>query len=107
MLPESSLRSRRSADQPAGRAVLRWFRGARAVANLTMAIDDEAPRRARIKALKQGVTVNGLLRDYLEAYAGDRSDLQRAWERTLEISRESKAGSGGHTWTRDELHERG
>jgi hypothetical protein len=76
------------------------------MANLTIAIDDEALRRARIKALSQGVSVNALLRNYLEAYAGDRSELKRAWEQILEISRESRAGSGGRKWTRDELHER-
>ena len=37
------------------------------MANLTITIDDELLRRARLRALEQGTSVNALLRDYLTA----------------------------------------
>jgi plasmid stability protein len=36
------------------------------MSNLTITIDEETLRRARIRALEQGTSVNALLRDYLE-----------------------------------------
>ncbi|TDJ07174.1 MAG: MerR family transcriptional regulator, partial [Deltaproteobacteria bacterium] len=42
------------------------------MANLTISIDEEVLKLARIKALKQGTSVNAVLRDYLESYSGSR-----------------------------------
>lgn len=39
------------------------------MANLTITLDDELLRRARMRALEQDTSVNALLRDYLEAFA--------------------------------------
>jgi plasmid stability protein len=77
------------------------------MANLTITIDDETLRLARIRALHQGTSVNALLREYLEAYAvTDRT--RQALDGFLELARRSRASSGaaGRRWTRDELHER-
>ncbi len=38
--------------------------------NLTITVDDEVLRRARIRALSQGTSVNAVLREVLESYAG-------------------------------------
>jgi predicted HicB family RNase H-like nuclease len=35
--------------------------------NLTITVDDEVLRRARIRALQQGTSVNVLLREFLES----------------------------------------
>lgn len=77
------------------------------MANLTITVDDEELRRARMRALEQGTSVNALLREYLAAYAGAREAQARTTQRVLEIARRSGAGSGGSRWTREELHERG
>jgi len=42
----------------------------RDMANLAITIDDALLKRARMRALEQGTSVNALLREYLEAYAG-------------------------------------
>jgi tetratricopeptide (TPR) repeat protein len=39
------------------------------MANLTIVIDDDVLRRARIRALEQGTSVNAILRGYLETFA--------------------------------------
>lgn len=74
--------------------------------NLTITIDDEALRKARIRALEQGTSVNAVVREFLEAYGGVRAEQRAAVEEFLEIARRSGAGRGGRSWTRDELHDR-
>jgi len=79
----------------------------RAMANLTITIDDALLRRARIRALEQGTSVNALLREYLVAYAGSAQLQARALADLLELSAGATSRRGAATWTRDELHERG
>lgn len=77
------------------------------MANLTLSLDDEVLRRARMRALEQGTSVNAVVRDYLTAYAG-MGEVELGTRRFLELARASAAGSGsgGRRWRRDELHER-
>ncbi|MGH7483140.1 MAG: hypothetical protein ACRELV_13375 [Longimicrobiales bacterium] len=77
------------------------------MANLTITVDDEALRRARIRALQQETSVNAVLRAFLESYAGVRADQEAALRGLLELSDASQAGRGGSAWTREDLHERG
>ena len=77
------------------------------MANLTLSIDDDLLRRARIKALEHGTSVNALLREYLEAFTGT-GKAKAALEAFIEIA-ERHRGQGpdqGRTWTRDELYDR-
>jgi plasmid stability protein len=76
------------------------------MANLTIAIDDEVLKQARIRAIEQGTSVNAVLRDYLASYAGTKASQEKAVKRLLRLSQRAKARRGGHQWTRDELHER-
>lgn len=73
--------------------------------NLTITVDEEVLRRARIRALEQGTSVNRVLGEYLAAYAGAPSQEQ-AVARALAVARRAPAGSGGRRWRRDELYER-
>lgn len=77
------------------------------MSNLTVTIDDDVLRRARIRALQEGTSVNAMVRRYLAGYAG-RSPAPAAMTRFVERARASSAGSGPHgrQWTRDELHDR-
>lgn len=76
------------------------------MANLTVTIDDEVLRKARIRALELGSSVNRLVAEYLGAFAAD--EQHRTVESILELARQSKAGSGpsGRSWSRDELYDR-
>jgi len=76
------------------------------MANLTLTIDGDLLRRARIRALERDTSVNALVRDYLERFAGHAA-AQDATRALLELSEQSEAGSGprGRTWTRDELYD--
>ncbi|HXD53224.1 MAG TPA: DUF6364 family protein [Solirubrobacteraceae bacterium] len=77
------------------------------MANLTLTIDAELLKRARIRALERDTSVNALVREYLEELAaGDRDE--RSLRAFLAITELQHAGSGpkGRSWTRDELHGR-
>lgn len=77
------------------------------MANLTITVDERVLKRARVKALEQGTSVNAVLRSYLEQYAGDIDARQKALEEILTLSKASSAARGRRRWTRDELHARG
>ena len=76
------------------------------MANLTIVIDDAVLRRARVKAARLGTSVNAVLREYVQAWAGGRDTRARALSSLIERSQRARSGRGGRTWTRDELHER-
>jgi len=76
------------------------------MANLTITVDEEVLRQARIRALEQGKSVNAILAEYLRSYA-DRTTAQvDATQTLIGLSRKSTSSRGGRRWTRDELHER-
>lgn len=76
--------------------------------NLTVVIDDNLLKRARMRALDQGTSVNAVVREQLERYAGDDDAIRHAMKAFLTIAQNADAGSGpgGRSWTRDELHDR-
>lgn len=76
------------------------------MANLTIAVEDDVLKKARLKALEQGTSVNALLRDYLTHFAGAHAVQQHAARGFLALAAKSKSRRGGRHWTRDELHER-
>lgn len=77
------------------------------MANLTITVDPEVLRRARIRALERGESVNSYLSEALRRFAGPDLDRQaEAFARIDAIADAAGTGSpvGGRTWTRDDLH---
>ena len=75
--------------------------------NLTLTVDEEVLRRARIRALELGTSVNALVRDYLGRLAG-RSAAAEGVVEFLAATQGAGAGSGpeGRTWARDDIYDR-
>jgi plasmid stability protein len=75
--------------------------------NLTLTVDEEVLRRARIRALELGTSVNALVREYLRQLAG-RSTAAEGVAEFFQATRGAGAASGrqGRAWTRDELYDR-
>ena len=75
--------------------------------NLTLTVDEDTLRMARIKALELGTSVNALVREYLKQLAG-RSTAAEGVAEFFEATKGAGAGSGaeGRSWSRDELYER-
>jgi plasmid stability protein len=75
------------------------------VANLTLSVDDELLRRARIRALEEGTSVNALVRAYLQRFtAGPAED--GVFDALTRVAGRSTRTGPERRWTRDELHER-
>jgi hypothetical protein len=70
-----------------------------------LVVDEDVLRRARVRALQQGTSVNALVRAYLARVAGESEAALGVAEFFAAVSG-AGAGSGGRTWTRDELHDR-
>jgi hypothetical protein len=75
--------------------------------NVTLTVDEEILRRARIRALEMGTSVNALVREYLGRLAG-RSTAAEGIAEFFKATQGAGAGSGpaGRTWTRDDLYDR-
>jgi hypothetical protein len=76
------------------------------VTNITVAVDPEALKRARKRAIDEGTSVNAVLGTYLASYAGLSREREQAAASILKLSRAAHSTSQGRRWTRDELHER-
>ena len=77
------------------------------MANVTLSINDELLKAARIIALERDTRLNELVRQYLESLAaGERAYRTSAVAELREAWSKSKAVVGEKTWSRDELHER-
>jgi aspartate 1-decarboxylase len=84
------------------------------VANLTISVDDEILKKARIKALEQGTSVNAILAERLAAYANQNAAQARAGRALVALAAANRKSGGkarskvrrGRRWTRDDLHER-
>jgi molybdenum-dependent DNA-binding transcriptional regulator ModE len=77
------------------------------MANLTITVDESTVEKARRRASEEGTSVDALLREYLEEYAGVRRERLEAGRKLLELARNSGAGSGGEGLPkREELYDR-
>ena len=76
-----------------------------AKANLTVQLDEEVIRRARVVAAKRGTSVSALVAKELESLVEADERYEAA---TLRAARALGAvtGRGGRSWRRDELHDR-
>jgi hypothetical protein len=74
------------------------------MANLTIAVDQELLKRARLKALREGTSVNRLLRERLESYVEDDRRRRKAIRDLLRLSRSARSGSGGRRVRREDVY---
>jgi hypothetical protein len=75
--------------------------------NVTITVDEQTLKRARMRALEEGTSVNAVLRDYLETYSGVRRERREAWRKILESAKSSGMSSGGKGLPkREELYDR-
>jgi hypothetical protein len=76
------------------------------MANVTLSIDEENLKRARIHALEQGTSLNAVIRSFVKEYAAGSERYQRITESILTRAETLTASSEGHRWHRDDLYER-
>lgn len=74
-------------------------------ANLTLQLDEDVIRRARVVAARRGTSVSALVARELDGLVERDARYEDAWGRAEEIMKRVVA-RGGRSWRRDELHDR-
>lgn len=77
--------------------------------NLTISVDNDVLKQARIRALQENTSVNAVLGRYIEKYAYVDQQRLRRKERLkllLEMARKYEIDREGLSWNRDSLYER-
>ena len=71
--------------------------------NVTLAIEDEVLRKARIRAVKEGTSVNEVIRRHLAQYGSQDERLREAMDRILESSAKYQGRLKGG-WKREDAY---
>lgn len=71
--------------------------------NLTLQLDDEVVRRARVLAAKRGTSVSGLVARELARLVADDERYEDARRAATQLMAKARS-RGGRSWTRDDLY---
>lgn len=74
--------------------------------NITVTVDDETYRRARIRAAELDTSVSALVKRYLVELAGGESEFERLEKLEQTLRERIKSFRAGDRLSRDEVHER-
>jgi plasmid stability protein len=74
--------------------------------NITVSVDDETYRQARIKAAERNTSVSALVRDYLAALANDEGTFKRLLQEERALRARVTNFSASDRLSRDELYDR-
>jgi plasmid stability protein len=74
--------------------------------NITVSLDDEVHRRARIKAAERGTSLSAAVREFLVGFAGGETDSERRKRLQRETLASVKRFRAGDRLTRDDSHDR-
>jgi len=74
--------------------------------NITVTVDDETYRAARIKAAAADTSVSALVRQFLNSFARGETEAERLRKREVELRAQVDRFAGGDRSPRDEAHER-
>ena len=71
--------------------------------NLTLQVDSEVIRRARVVAARRGTSVSALVAHELDALVARDERYEEARRRAIDLMTKAKR-RGGRSWTRDEIY---
>ena len=77
------------------------------VKNITVSVDDEIYRRARMKAAEQDTSVSALVRRFLVNLAAGETETERLKRQERELRERITKFRGGDRMGRDAVHRRG
>jgi uncharacterized protein YdaU (DUF1376 family) len=75
--------------------------------NITVSVDDETYRRARMKAAEQDTSVSALVKAFLADLAEDESDTDRLRREERALRAQIKTFRAADRLPRDQMHQRG
>lgn len=73
--------------------------------NITLSVDAEVVSRARLRAETLGTSVNQLIREYLEEFAGGM-DAQEVADEFVRLSALTNGNSNGWKYNREDAYDR-
>jgi hypothetical protein len=76
------------------------------MANVTLSIDEEDLKRARIHAIEEGTSLNAIIRQFVKQYAASSERYRQITETILTHAENSTASSAGKRWSREDIYER-
>ena len=74
--------------------------------NITVSVDDEVYRRARIKAAEANTSLSAMVKAFLLQVTGEESDFERRKRLQRETIAAIHAFSAGDRLSRDQVHDR-
>jgi hypothetical protein len=74
--------------------------------NLTITVDADVLRKARMRALQDDTSVNAFVRECLEDYADERGRAGQAVAGVKRLMCAAELHWGSKTWSREELYDR-
>ena len=74
--------------------------------NVTLSIDEEDLKAARITALQNGTSLNAVVRDFIKNYIGQAQRNNELADSILQTMSESDYSGASRKVSRDELYER-
>ena len=75
--------------------------------NITVSVDDETYRRARVKAAEQDTSVSALVKRFLAELAATESDAERLKREERQLRARITTFSAADRLSREDIHERG
>jgi hypothetical protein len=75
--------------------------------NITVSVDDETYRRARVTAAEQDTSVSALVKRFLTKLASGGSEFDRLEREERELRARIRDFDGGNRLSREDIHERG
>jgi plasmid stability protein len=75
--------------------------------NITVSVDEETYRRARVKAAEHDTSVSALVRRFLSELASGESDIERLKREERELRARIAAFTAGNRISREDVHGRG
>jgi hypothetical protein len=76
------------------------------VRNITVSLDDEIYRRARVKAAERDTSLSALVRNFLISLGEEETDFERRKRLQDEVLRTIGAFRAGDRMSRDDAHDR-
>lgn len=76
--------------------------------NLTVSIDEQVIKNARIRALHEDTSVNSVVASFLRTYANIEEERQSPVQAILQHadSVSASSGPGGRSWRREDIYDR-
>jgi phage shock protein A len=74
--------------------------------NVTVSLDDETYRRARMVAAERDTSLSALVKGFLQQLGAGESEAERLQKQERALREQIKTFSARHRVSRDELHDR-